>query len=149
MIGDKILAASTTARAGVGDKYCGADGKEYVYILASSAIAQYDVVGASEAYAGAPITKAMADDGWKVGVAPVAIASGSYGYIQVKGVADINVLASCAADAALYTSATAGSLDDDNTSQTKIDGIVLTTARAATPGEAPGFMAVEPRSAAL
>ena len=39
-----------------------------------------------------------------------------------------NVLANCAADVALYTSATAGKLDDDATAQTKIDGAVTVAA---------------------
>ena len=36
--------------------------------------------------------------------------------------------ASCAADVALYTSATAGVLDDTSTSQTKVDGVVAAAA---------------------
>lgn len=102
-------------------------GARYMYVSAASAIAQYDCVGITEGFAAAPITKAMADDGYLVGVAQYAIASGGYGWVLVHGVGNLNVKASCAADVALYTSATAGALDDTTTSQTKIDGIVITT----------------------
>lgn len=120
------------------------DGKSYIAIQASGAIAQYDAVGMSEAYAGAPLTKAMADDAWKVGVAPVAIAANAYGFVQVRGVCELNVLASCAADVALYTSATAGSLDDTDTSQTEIVGIVASEADGGSGGNVAAFMPVEP-----
>ena len=50
------------------------------------------------------------------------------------------MLASCAADTQLFSTATAGSLDDASTSQTAVNGIVLTTARGGTAGSAPGLM---------
>jgi hypothetical protein len=109
----------------------GTDSQEYLYVLAGSAITQYQVVGVDENYSAYPLTKAMADDGWHIGAAQVAFASGDYGWVAVRGSnVTIKVLGACAADVALYTSGTAGSLDDTATSQTKIDGIVLVTAAA-------------------
>jgi len=58
------------------------------------------------------------------------------------------VLASAAADAVLYSSATAGSLDDASTSQTAVNGLCLTTARGGTAGSAPG-LATWPKSATI
>lgn len=100
------------------------DGQKYMYVHASGAIAQYDVVGISETFEAAPLTKAMADDGWMIGAAQVALADNDFGWVAVQGVVEVNVLASCAPDVALYTTGTAGKLDDNSTSQTKIDGIV-------------------------
>ena len=45
----------------------GTDGQRYVYAHASAAIAQYDWVGIDENWEAAPLTKAMADDGWAIG----------------------------------------------------------------------------------
>lgn len=121
------------------------DGGEYIYVHASAAITQFDAVGISEAFEAAPLTKAMADDGWIIGFAQVAFADNDFGWVATKG-ADIgcNLLINCAADVALYTSATAGKLDDTSTSQTKIDGVVaVTTITAATSAE---IIATYPKS---
>ena len=107
----------------------GTDGQRYVYAHASAAIAQYDWVGIDENWEAAPLTKAMADDGWAIGVAQVAAADNDFVWVAVGGHnLSGNVLANCAADVALYTSATAGKLDDDATAQTKIDGAVTVAA---------------------
>jgi len=121
------------------------EGGKYMYVHASAAIAQYDAVGIDENFEAAPLTKAMADDGWMVGFAQVALADNDFGWVASQG-SDIgcNLLISCAADVALYTSATAGSLDDASTSQTKIDGVVaVTTITAATSAE---IIATYPKS---
>jgi len=117
----------------VGQKTQGTDGSVWTYVKASSSISQYNWVGIDENFQAAPLTKAMADAGWIIGVAQVAIASGSYGWVCTQG-ANVTggVLASCAADVTLYTSGTAGYLDDAATTQTKIDGVVLVTANTLT-----------------
>jgi hypothetical protein len=116
----------------VGQMTVGTDGSEWTFVLATANIAQYDWVGVDEDYDAAPLTKAMADDGWIIGVAQVAIASGSYGWVCTKG-ANVsgNVAASTAADSALYTSSVAGTLKYTGslTLQTKIDGVVAVTAK--------------------
>lgn len=55
-------------------------------------------------------------------------------WFMVKGEATALVLASCAKEVALYSSGTAGSLDDDSTSQTKINRAVATATRGGTNG---------------
>jgi len=122
------------------------NGGEYIYVHASAAIAQFDAVGIDEGFEAAPLTKGMADDGWVIGFAQVAFADNDFGWVALSG-ADIgcNLLISCAADVSLYTSGTAGKLDDSSTSQTKIDGVVaVTTITAATSAE---VIATYPRSA--
>lgn len=128
---------------GLGDRYRDQAGKEYVYVKASAAIAQYDVVTYDETYntTVAPLSTSNDAVGDKVGVAPAAFASGDYGWLQIYGVATINVKASCAANVKLNTTATAGSLDDDATSTAKtVLGLYLTTARAASDGSAAGVL---------
>ena len=132
----------------VGKCVTASDGQKYMYVHASAAIAQYDVVGISETFEAAPLTKAMADDGWFVGAAQVAFADNDFGWVCVGGVAEINVLASCAPDVALCTSGTAGKLDDDTTSQTKIDGIVQVDAAVTSAANTTALMTF-PRSASF
>ena len=115
----------------LGDCVVGADGTEWLFVQASGAITQYDWVGIDENNQAASLTKAMADDGFRVGVAQVAFVDNDGGWVATRG-SNINgnVLASAAADVALYTSGTAGHLDDTSASQTKIDGVVLVAANA-------------------
>jgi hypothetical protein len=147
-IGIKFDAGTeSTPSQAIGTRLTGTASSEWLYVTAGSAIAQYDVVTVDEAYSGIPCTKASIDDHHIVSVAPAAISSGEYGWVQLTGVLTMNVLASAAADVQLYSSATAGSLDDASSSQTAVNGIVLTTARAGTDGSAPG-LATWPRAAA-
>jgi hypothetical protein len=122
------------------------DGGSYVYVQANGAIAQYAAVGVDEDFQAAELTKAMADDGWNIGFAQAAFADNDYGWVALRG-SNINckVAISCAADVALYTTGTAGVLDDEASGQTKIDGVVAVTAvTAATNTE---IIATYPRSA--
>ena len=129
----------TTPSQPPGSRMVGTDASTWLYVTAGSAVAQYDVVAVTEAYSAVPITKALVDSGELIAVAPEAITSGEYAWVQLNGICTINVLASAAADVILYSSATAGSLDDTSTSQTRVDGIKLTAARGGTAGSAAGL----------
>lgn len=146
-IGAKTDDSFTTTTDGrmfsLGERFVDFAGKEWVFVKATSAIAQYDVVTFDETYQGvvAPLGTANDARGDRVGVPSVAIASGSYGWLQVFGPCTMNVLASCAANVRINTTATAGSLDDDGTvGSMQVEGIYLTTARAASNGSAPGIL---------
>lgn len=130
----------------LGSEYCDEFGTTYWYVHANGAITQYDAVGIDEDFECAALTKAIADDGWRIGFAQVAFADNDYGWVAITG-SNIRcrLAASCAADVALYTTATAGVLDDATTSQTKVEGVVsVTTITAATNAE---VIATWPRSA--
>jgi hypothetical protein len=125
--------ATTTPQFTTGEVHAGTNSSEWVYVQASSAVAVNDCVALTTTAAGvvqaAPVTKALADDGAPLAVAPVAIPSGSYAWVARRfgsGIS-VNVLANCVADVPLYTTATAGKLDDDATSQTLVRGIRITT----------------------
>lgn len=125
--------ASDKPNFAVGTKTRGTDGSEWTYVLASALIHQYFWVGIDENFAAAELTDAMAADGWIIGVAQVEIASGSYGWVCTQGAnvtGRINL--SCDADVPLYTSATAGVLDDLTSVGTKIDGVVAVTGNSLT-----------------
>jgi hypothetical protein len=130
---------------GVGNRFVDAKNtKEFVFVKATSAIAASDVVTFDQTASTtvAPLGTANDARGSRVGVAPVAIASGSYGWVQIYGaVTAMNVLASCAANVRINTTGTAGSLDDDGTAGSmQVQGIYLTTARGGTNGTAPGIL---------
>lgn len=124
----------------------GTDDSEWVYVLAGGAITLGDAViitNTGALWTATSITNALALSklGDLVGVAPlVAIGSGSYGWVQRSGkCAGVSVLASMSANAALFTSTTAGRLGTSVASSTvAITGIVLTTANStgATPTQA-------------
>lgn len=140
----QTYASLTNGRGfGLGDRGSDKDGKVYTYVKASAAIAQYDVVTFDESYntVAAPVSTSNDARGDKIGVAGVAFASGDYGWLQIYGPCTMNVKASCAANVAINTTATGGSLDDDATTGAMVvDGIHLTTARAGTDGSAAGIL---------
>jgi hypothetical protein len=120
---------TNTSQHALGTCVTGVDGTEFVYVLAGGAITQYDAVGIDEDFSATALTKAAADDGHNIGFAQVAFTSGDYGWVAKKGTnISVRLAASCAADVPLYTTATAGVLDDASTSQTKIDGVVAVAA---------------------
>lgn len=116
----------------LGDVDTGTGNSRWVYVQADGAIAQYDYVCIDEDFQARAGTKTNVDAGHIIGVAIVAFADNEYGWVCLAGTSyeglKVNALANCAADIALYTSATAGKLDDDSSSQTRIEGIVLDTA---------------------
>lgn len=127
---------------GLGDRYVSHDGKEYVYVQASGAItgAGY-VVTIDETYQAAMLSTSNDAGGDLVGVASAAFADDDYGWVQVKGPANIRVAASAAANAALNSTATAGQIDDDGTAGSfDVAGLVLTTANGASAGTAAGVL---------
>jgi len=129
----------TTPSQPPGSRMVGTDASTWLYIEAGAAIAQYDVVAVTELYVGVPITKALVDTGELVAIAPQAITNGEYAWVQLTGTCTINVLASAAANVILFSTATAGSLDDASTGQTRVDGLKLTAARGGTAGSAAGL----------
>ena len=134
VIGANTASDSTTALFGLGDLYTDSSSNQYVYVKASSAIAQYDCATYDETFTTvvAPVSTSNKARGDKLGVAPVAIASGSYGWLQIYGPCTVNVLGSCNANVELTITSTAGSLDDATTSSLVVaDGIVITTSNSA------------------
>jgi hypothetical protein len=109
-------------------------GKQYVYVKASATIGQYDVVTFDETYVTtvAPVSTSNDARGDKLGVAPAAIASASYGWVQIYGPTTFKTASACAANVELTTTGTGGTLDDATTASLIVaDGIFVTTAHSA------------------
>jgi len=121
----------------VGQMVMGNDGSQWIFCLASTTVAAYYAVGIDSSFNANPLTSTMAASGLSVGWSQVAVDGGDYFWagLQGRGSFSIAVAASCAAGAALYTTTTAGVLDDSATAtQTLIEGVVIVTTQASTTG---------------
>ena len=87
--------------------------KVFVYVQATSTITAGQAVVVDYANAAVPLAASLADStGKRVAVATADIAATGYGWVQVFGKANVNVIASTAVGGAVSSSATAGSLGD-------------------------------------
>lgn len=130
--GIDVTATSTSAQFNLGDRYTtsGSTGyTEYQYVKASAAIAanQYVKISGDGLFTAAEGTTTLlpSTEPAMVGCAQTAIASGSYGWVVRKGYHIGNFAASCVQDVKIYTTATAGVVDDSST--TLIQGLKLIT----------------------
>ncbi len=147
-IGYNTSLTSTTAQAdgkgfAPGDVIEDGNGCTWVYVKASAAIAQYDIVTYDETFTTtvAPVSTSNDARGDKVGVAAVAFASAAYGFLQIYGPCTMSVLSLAAANVRLNTTGVAGYLDDDaGSGSIQVEGIYLTTTRTASSGSAAGLL---------
>ena len=141
-IGTNFYLTHDVAKFALGTRTQGIEGTEWIYVKAASAItAAGYVVSFDEAFSAAMVSTSNDAEGDLGGIAPVAFAASDYGWVQVKGPCVIRVGASCAANAPLNTTATAGQLDDDSTAAALIvEGAYLTAAREASAGTAAGML---------
>ena len=125
----------------VGDRHVNHDGKEYVFVLASSAITNTYCCRYTAAYSASQLSTANGGRGDLVGVAVADIASGSYGWVQIKGPASLQVLASSPANARLNNTGSAGVLGTGGSAGSMVvEGVTLSSARSATQGPAPSVL---------
>ncbi len=130
IIGANFAAIHDAPQFKLGTTLLGSDGTEWVYVKATTALTQYDCAGVDEDYNAVPITSTLARAGYIPGFAQVAFTVNYYGWVALKGAnISVRIKASCAADVQLYTSATAGVLDDTNTTTSSaIRGVVVVVA---------------------
>ena len=142
-IGANANLTHTEAQFSVGDRATGKDGSIWQYVQANGAIAAGDVVLLDEDWQAdqLDLTNSASAFGQSVGVAAAAFADNEYGWVQVFGVCDaINCGSSCAANATVNSTSTAGRVDDDATAGSEdIDGLILTTAESSG-NTAPGLL---------
>ena len=130
----------------VGTQVSTSNNGRYIFARAESDIAAFDCVIFStfaDSASLTPILRAVpitttnaAALGYSmVGFAQNAITSGTYGWVGLNGNLRVNLLIACNPKVPLYTTATAGSLDDTTVSAGYIQGIVANT--SATSASAP------------
>lgn len=139
---DVTATGVTTPAWTVGTRTKLSDGSEWVYVKASAACNQYDMLGISDNVTCAGLTTTLASTGVALAVAQQALTSGSHYWVLTAnptpptapaGVPDstdnykVRTAASCAVAAKLATTATAGSIDDTTAGTAlRIDNIVIT-----------------------
>jgi hypothetical protein len=117
-----VTAGTTTDGAGakytLGQRVTGSDNGEWIYVQAGEAISTTTkepfALAVDENFQAKKITKSLASAGHIVAFAPpVIIADNAFFWAQTRGTNfNIRVAASCTADVNLWTTATAGRLDD-------------------------------------
>ena len=133
VIGVALGNTDTSPQFNVGTSVNLDDGGQAVYVQAASAVAQYDAVSVRFDNTVVPITTTNSANSKAVGFAQTSIASAEYGWVQIGGKPVVKLAASCLPAVPLYTTATAGTLDDTAVSGGLVAGIVaVTTASGAT-----------------
>lgn len=127
-IGVDLTKTTTVAQYAAGTVVHTTDGGMYEYCRARSEVSQYAAVAIFE---GNSIrmteTSIVQDAGFakKVGFAQVSIASGYYGWVARMGKVVCNLSDDCADNVPLFTTATAGYLDDATISNCLVLGVYL------------------------
>jgi hypothetical protein len=141
----KLTDVSTTPTHALGQLVQANSGATFMYCRASSTISQYDCVVIDSTYKANAITSSLVTEGASIGWPQVAAVADDYLWAALQGrTINIRVASSAAANAALYTTATAGVLDA--AANNLIEGVKVVTLQASTTGLAgtPAY-AVYPR----
>lgn len=121
-----IDSTDTSAKMRVGTTVNLSDGGQAVYVQAASTISEFNAVSILADNTAVPITTTNSANSKKVGFAQVSIASGSYGWVQTSGIVKVTLAANCDDNVPLYTTATAGVLDDAVVSTGLVLGVTST-----------------------
>ena len=106
------------------------DGGQAVYVQAASTVSTYMAVSVRVDNTVVPLTTTNSAGSKAVGFAQVSIASAYYGWVQLGGKPRVNVAAACEPSVPLFTTGTAGVLDDATVTGGLVAGIVATTSAA-------------------
>lgn len=133
LIGVSLGYTDTSPSFNVGTTVNLDDGGQAVYVQAASTVPAYSAVSLQVDETVVPLTTTNAANSKAVGFAQVSIASAYYGWVQLGGKPVVNLAASCLPAVPLFTTATAGVLDDATVTGGLVEGIVaVTTASGAT-----------------
>lgn len=114
---------SSTALFAKGTTVLGTDGSLFEYVNTLSAIAAYNAVVIDQNNDASNLTTTNAAEIRRVGVAQISIAVSSFGWVQRSGRMLVNVAANCQDFVPLFTTATAGVVDDITVSEALILGL--------------------------
>ena len=133
LIGVALTYTDTSPSFNVGTTVNLDDGGQAVYVQAASTVSTYMAVSVKGDNTVVPLTTTNSAQSKVIGFAQASIASGSYGWVQIGGKPVVNLAASCLPAVPLFTTGTAGTLDDATVTGGLVMGIVaLTTASGAT-----------------
>lgn len=121
----------TTANLALGTVVKTDDGGEMMYVQAASAIDKYAGVVIQEGHTVVNLTTGAVTEGSgtgkQVGWAQVTIPSASYGWVQISGRPLGKLAANCADQVILFTTSTAGVMDDATVSAALVAGVIAGT----------------------
>lgn len=117
---------TSTAQIAKGTRATTSDGGEAVYIQALSEISTFAAVAIFADSTAQMLTTTNSATSKRIGFAQTSIASGYYGWVQTSGVVKINLATNCDDNVPLYTTATAGVLDDAVVSTGLVLGVTNT-----------------------
>ena len=100
------------------------DGGQAIYVKGLSEISTYACVVVDSSAGAKMVTTTNVANCKRVGFAQTSIASAYYGWVQLGGAPLVNLAANCAPNVPLFTTATAGVLDDATVSAGFIAGVV-------------------------
>lgn len=127
-----------------------ADNGIWTRCIAGTAITTGNALHVAASGTANPITAALAITAGRFAVAPIAVSTGSSFWAQRSGsIASLNVLGSCATGVPLYTSDTAGALDDATASAShyqvqsvQINSTVSGATATSMPATVAGFLTI-------
>lgn len=128
-----LTVASDTLKHPLGTQVMADDGALYEYVQAGESLSQYQVVAIFGTGVARQLETSIANaagvlQARRVGFAQTSIASAYYGWVARSGPKVVfRVSDDCAAGAALFTTSTAGELDDATVSNCMVMGVTLTT----------------------
>ena len=124
-LGVKVDRVDASAAFSVGIRKAGNEASEWVYVEVASGIDKYDAVMINQSSKAVPLTTTNSASSKMVGFAQVTMASGQYGWVALQGSnLTTKLAANCAPNVNLYTTATAGVLDDASVADGYIAGVV-------------------------
>jgi hypothetical protein len=130
LIGVALGNTDTEAQFNLGTVVNLDDGGQAVYVKAASTVATYAAVSVLVDDTVVPLTTTNAAASKAVGFAQASIASAYYGWVQLGGKPRVSVLVGCQPSVPLFTTSTAGSLDDATVTGGLVAGLVATTSAA-------------------
>lgn len=127
----RLTSNSTSAQIQTGTTVFLNDGGMAVYVRAGSEIAQFAAVAVQENHSVVNLTTGAATEATgssrQIAFAQTSIASGRYGWVQLSGRPKVKLAANAADQVVLFTTGTAGVLDDATISACLIAGVVAAT----------------------
>lgn len=124
-----------SAQFAVGTRTLASDGSEWIYVSSGAAISAYSTLWINSSFVANMILPALAITAGNVGFSETVSCSTSaqYFWAMVRGNPTLRVAANCNAAVPLYTTDTAGVVDDltVSLSQHQIQGLIATTSNSA------------------
>lgn len=126
IIGVNLTRVDTSALFPTGTMVNLSDGGQAIYVKATSEISQYAAVLVDATANVVMLTTTNAANNKRIAFAQTSIQSAGFGWVQMGGAPLVNCAANCAPNVPLYTTATAGVLDDATVTLGYVQGLIAT-----------------------